>query len=127
MNGNRHGLTLVEVMTAMLLLGSLLVTLLVGFSRLTIQIERASQRLRVMQTAELQLAEWHLKFGFAPVNEDGEWIIDNKIYRWQTRPVEQQTDRKFLLGKIVFDVFPTDSEVPILSLELIVPSWESLE
>ena len=127
MNGNRHGLTLVEVMTAMLLLGTLLVTLLVGFSRQAIQIEQASQRLRVMETAELQLAEWHLKFGFAPVNENGEWMIDNKIYRWQTRPVEQQIDRKFLLGKIAFDVFAADGKTPFLSLELIVPSWESLE
>ena len=127
MKGNRRGQTLVEVITAMLLLGTLLVTLLVGFSRQAVQIERSSERLRVMEMAETQLAEWHLKFGFAPVNEDGEWTIDNKVYRWQTRPVEQMIDRQFLLGKIAFDVFPVDGSVPVLSLELIVPSWEPLE
>jgi len=120
-------LTLLEVVVAMLLLGTLLVTLLVGFSRQVVQIERSSERLRVMEAVETQLAEWHLRFGFAPVNEDGEWTIDNKTYRWQTRPVEQQIDRRFLLGKITFDVFAADGKMPILSLELIVPSWEALE
>jgi type II secretory pathway pseudopilin PulG len=118
---------LLEVIVAMLLLGTLLVTLLVGYSRQAIQIERAAERLRVMEAAEARLAEWHLLFGFAPVNEDGEFQIDNKTYRWQTRPVEQMIDRQFLLGKIAFNVFAADGDTPILSLELIVPSWETFE
>jgi len=127
MNENRGGLTLLEVVVAMLLLGTVLVTLLVGYSRQAIQIERVAERMRVMATAETQLAEWHLLFGFAPVNEKGEFHIVNKIYRWQTRPVEQMIDRQFLLGKIAFDVFAADSDHLILALELIVPSWETLE
>ena len=128
MNGNRHGLTLIEVIAAMLLLGTLLVTLLLAFSRQAIQMERASQRLRVQEAAEEQLAEWHLQFGFAPVNEEGEFQIDGKTYRWQTRPIEQSIDRQFLLGKIVYEVFSTeDNKTPILSLELVVPSWGTLE
>ena len=123
----RYGITLVEVVTAMLLLGTLLVTLLVGFSRQAVQLEQSSQRLRVMEAAEKQLAEWHLRFGFAPVNEEGEWTINNTVYCWQTRPVEQQIDRQFLLGKIALDVFSADRKTPILSLELVVPSWETLE
>ncbi|MDR0608970.1 MAG: prepilin-type N-terminal cleavage/methylation domain-containing protein, partial [Planctomycetaceae bacterium] len=75
---NRHGLTLIEVVAAMLLLGTLLVSLLVAFSRHAVQIERSSERLRVIQAAESQLADWHLQFGFAPVNEEGEWTIDGK-------------------------------------------------
>ena len=126
MSGNRRGLTLLEVVVAMLLLGTLLVTLLIGYSRQAIQIERASERLRVMEASEKQLAEWHLVFGFAPTNEEGEFQIDGKIYRWRTRPVEQMIDRQFLLGKIAFDVFAAESDVPILSLELVVPSWETL-
>jgi len=127
MSGNSQGITLIEVVTAMLLLGTLLVMLLVGFSRQAIQIEQSSQRLRVMEAAEVLLVEWHLQFGFVPMNEEGEFQIDHTTYRWQTRPVEQMVDRQFLLGKIAFDVFSVEDRVPVLSLELIVPSWESLE
>ncbi|MDR2706330.1 MAG: prepilin-type N-terminal cleavage/methylation domain-containing protein [Planctomycetaceae bacterium] len=124
---NKHGLTLIEVVTAMLLLGTLLVSLLVAFSRHAVQMARSSERLRVMQTAESQLADWHLQFGFAPVNEEGEWTIDGKTYHWRTEPIEQMIDRKMMLGKISFEVFETDSKTPILSLQLIVPSWESFD
>ena len=127
MNANRNALTLIEVITAMLLLGTLLVSLLMAFSRQAIQIERASERLRVAEAAEAQLAEWHLQFGFAPVNEEGEFLVDDKIYRWRTRPVEQRIDRRLMLGKIAFDVFAEDKEMPVISLELVVPSWGTLE
>jgi prepilin-type N-terminal cleavage/methylation domain-containing protein len=123
---NKHGLTLIEVVTAMLLLGTLLVSLLVTFSRHAVQIEKSSERLRVIQAAESQLADWHLQFGFAPVNEEGEWTIDGKIYHWCTEPIEQIIDQQMMLGKISFEVFETDSKIPILSLQLIIPSWESL-
>jgi prepilin-type N-terminal cleavage/methylation domain-containing protein len=56
MKMNKRGLTLIEVVTAMLLLGTLLVSLLVAFSRHAVQIEQSSKRLRVMQTAELAFA-----------------------------------------------------------------------
>jgi prepilin-type N-terminal cleavage/methylation domain-containing protein len=127
MSENRRGLTLLEVVVATVLLGTLLVGLLMYFSHQAIQIERASERLRVMEAAEMQLAEWHLRFGFAPVNEEGEFQVDDKIYHWQTRPVEHMIDRQFLLGKIVFEIFAADSTILVLSLELIVPSWETLE
>ena len=118
---------MLEVIVAMLLLGTLLVMLIVGYNRQAIQIERAAEQIRVMDVAEAQLAEWHLLFGFAPVNEEGEFQIDDKTYRWQTRPVEQMIDREFLLGNIAFDVFGEEGDIPVLSLELIVPSWESFE
>jgi prepilin-type N-terminal cleavage/methylation domain-containing protein len=124
---NRYGLTLVEVMAAMMLLGVLLVSLLLAFSRQAIQIERSSERLRVLDAVETQLAEWHLQFGFAPVNEEGDFKIDGKTYRWQTRPVEQMIDRQLMLGKIAFDVSAEEDNVPLLSLELVVPSWGTLE
>jgi len=127
MSANRNALTLIEVITAMLLLGTLLVSLLMAFSRQAIQIERSTERLRVAEAAEAQLAEWHLQFGFAPVNEEGEFLVDDKIYRWQTRPVEQMIDRRLMLGKIAFDVFSTDNETSLISLELVVPSWGTLE
>jgi type II secretory pathway pseudopilin PulG len=120
----RPALTLIEVTTAMLLLGTLLVALLLGYSRHAVRIENASQRLKVMQAAERQLADWHLQFGFAPVNDEGELTVDGKIYNWETRPIEQQIDRKFMLGKISYRIFDTDTKLPILSLELIVPSWD---
>ena len=124
---NRNALTLIEVTTAMLLLGTLLVALLLGYSRHAVRMELASQRLRVMQAAEEQLADWHLQFGFAPVNDEGELKVDGRIYNWETRPVEQMIDRKFMLGKISYKVFAADTKMPILSLELIIPSWETLE
>lgn len=127
MKTNRRGLTLIEVVTAMLLLGTLLVSLLLGYSHHAVLIEQASERIRVMQAAEEQLADWHLQFGFAPVNDDGELEIDGKTYRWQTRPIEQMIDRRFMLGKISYEIFPPEGKLPILSLELIVPSWEILE
>jgi len=127
MHANRNALTLIEVITAMVLLGTLLVSLLMAFSRQAVQIERSSERLRVAEAVETQLAEWHLQFGFAPVNEEGEFLVDDKIYRWQTRPVEQRIDRRLMLGKITFDVFAEDKEMPVISLELVVPSWGTLE
>jgi type II secretion system protein I len=123
---NKHGLTLVEVIAAMLLLGTLLVTILTVFSRQAVQIEQSSEKLRVMQTAESQLADWHLQFGFAPVNEEGEWTIEGKTYYWRTQPLEQMIDRQFMLGKISFEVLASDQKTQILSLQLIVPSWESV-
>ena len=127
MNVNRRGLTLLEVVFSLLLLGTLLVMLLVGYSRQAAQIERASERLRVMEAAEVQLAQWHLQFGFAPTSEAGEFQIGDKLYRWQTRPVDQTIDRRFLLGKIAFNVFSMESDTLVLSLELVVPAWEMFE
>ncbi|MDR1480182.1 MAG: prepilin-type N-terminal cleavage/methylation domain-containing protein [Planctomycetaceae bacterium] len=123
---NRRGLTLIEVVVAMLLLGTLLVSLLVVFSRHAVQIDKSLERLHVIQKAESQLAEWHLQFGFAPANEEGEWTIDGKTYRWRTEPIEQMIDQQMMLGKISFEVFETRSKIPILSIQLVVPSWQSL-
>ncbi|MDO5554807.1 MAG: hypothetical protein Q4G68_13700 [Planctomycetia bacterium] len=127
MNKTRVGITLVEVITAMALLGTLLVTLLVGFGRHMSQIERSTERLAVMAAAEELLTQWHLQFGFAPINESGEIVVGSKTYRFQTRPVEQMIDRGFLIGKISFEIFSPENDVPVLSLQLIVPSWESFE
>lgn len=127
MNTNKYGLTLIEVITAMSLLGTLLVTLLMAFSRQGVQMARSTERLRVAEAVEAQLARWHLQFGFAPVNEEGEFLIDDKVYRWRTRPVEQTIDRTLMLGKIAFDVFAAGGKEPIISLELVVPSWGTLE
>jgi type II secretion system protein I len=124
---NKSGLTLIEVVAAMLLLGTLLVSLLVVFSRQAIQIEKSSEKLRVMQAAESQLADWHLQFGFAPVNEEGELVADGKTYQWKTQPLESMIDPQLMLGKISFEIFDSNHSAPILSLQLIVPSWESLD
>jgi prepilin-type N-terminal cleavage/methylation domain-containing protein len=123
----RSGLTLVEVLTAMVLLGTLLVALLAALSRQNIQIERAAKQQRVMQAVETLLADWHLQFGFAPVNEEGELMLENQTYHWRTEPLEQMIDQQLMLGKISFEVFADGQNTPLLSLQLIVPSWDSFD
>jgi len=121
------GLTLAEVVAALALLGTLLVLILVSFSRHAVQIERAADRLDAMRGAEVLLAEWHLRYGFVPVDEEGEFTVNNKKYFWRTLPLERVIDESFQVGKVKFEVFSERSKSEIvLSLELAVPSWAEL-
>lgn len=107
----------------MALLGTILASMLVAYSRYAHQTQRAAERMNIMREAEALLIGWYIRTGFVPVEEDGELAVGENTYRWRTRPVERVLDETFMIGVIRFEVTPINEKTPLVSLELIVPSW----
>lgn len=119
----KNGLTLLEVLVAMGLLGTLLVSLLAAHGRYAITIERSAERLKIQHETEKLLASWFLKLGMIPVEARGELLVGENTYRWRTTPKERLIDPDFLIGKVTLDVLDLEERETYLTLELVVPAW----
>ena len=119
----KEGFTLLEVLVAMALLGTLLVSLLVAHGRYAVRIEQSVERQKVRQEAEKLLASWYLKLGMVPVDTQGELVAGEKTYHWKTTPKEHLMDSDFKIGKVVLEVSDLAERETYLKLELAVPSW----
>ena len=117
------GLTLLEVLVAMGLLGTLLVSLLAAHSRYAVRLETASARLRIAAEVEKLLSTWQLKLGTIPTNDQGELLVGEETYRWKTVPKERVLDEDFMIGQVEFSVVSLDEQTTYLKLELVVPTW----
>jgi len=119
----KHGLTLLEVLAATALLGTLLVVLLAAHGRYAVTIERSAERLKIQRESEKLLASWFLTLGMVPVDARGELLVGENTYRWKTTPKEHSIDPEFMLGTVFFEVWDMEERETYLQLELIVPSW----
>lgn len=109
----RMGLTLIEVIAATLLLGTLLVSILLAYSRHAIQIKKAQQRLAVINALDDKVEDWYLTRRGVPVNESGPLIANGTTQvQWRTRTIANESLRRVLLSeKIRVEARTADGEV----------------
>ena len=78
-----HGMTLVEVVAGMALLGTLLVSIVMATSRLTAQSHLATRRVQAYQVADELLTEWWNDLENIPRNQSA-MVPGYDDWRWQT-------------------------------------------
>ena len=101
-HSSRAGLTLVEVIAATLLLGTLLVSILMAFSQHAAQIKKAQQRLTVIDALDSKIAEWYLTRRGVPANESGMLLQnDTTEVRWRTAALPDNELKRTLLSRKV--------------------------
>lgn len=82
----RSGLTLVEAVLGMFLLGTLLVAMIHSFGQQRAQIQHASTRIDAADAADELLSEWMSGAGTVPLNQSGTW---DQRWSWQTSLVRR--------------------------------------
>ena len=70
-SGRSSGLTLVEVLAGLALMGTLLVGLITARSRLVLQAQRAEQKIELTERAESLLSEWWQNPAGFPIDAEG--------------------------------------------------------
>ena len=122
-SNTRHGLTLVEVVTALLLLGTLMVMLLMTYSKHGTRLRISSENMFLCRSVEELLATWYRQYGVLPINREGTLTISQKDYTWRTIIKEKESNRSLQLGVLQLDVYaPEDTQKSVLTLELAIPS-----
>lgn len=98
----RAGLTLIEVIAATLLLGTLLVSILLAYGRHATQIKRAEQQVAVINALNTQIADWYLTRRGVPINESGLLLrTQANSIRWRTRVINDDPILETLLSRKV--------------------------
>lgn len=96
---SRRGATLVEAVAAAALLGSLLVSILIGASRLQAQAARAERRIEACRVADRLLEGWWAKRDAFPREARGA-VPGHDGWRWRVQVSENESARA-LGGEIV--------------------------
>jgi hypothetical protein len=120
---HRAGTTLVEVLAALVLTGSLLVALVLAKSRHERQWDTAQRRLAAVRAADQLLAGWWAEPGSMPLSGTGV-VEDQPQLLWRTSlvsntPVEQLGARVLQLELLAAD--GRVHEPPLAMVELVVP------
>ncbi len=118
----RHGLTIVEVLVGILLLSTLLVTMLVAFSRHRRQMERASLRLEAIEIADELLASWYARVGGVPYEEAGRCGPQNE-FTWRTHLVPSSQANSIQMDVIRLEIKESAAvqEPSLAAVELALP------
>jgi len=114
------GVTLVEAVLGAALLGSLLVSVLVGASRLQAQAARAERRVAAVAVADRLLETWWTKAETFPRRDAGR-LEDGWTWRTQVRPNE---GARVLGGEVVrLDLFRPEATTdgPDVTVEVFLP------
>lgn len=122
-----RGLTLIEVVAALAILGTLLVGIVLAKSRHTHQLVRAQAQTRAVVAADELITGWWTSLDGVPIDEQGELPGDRPL-RWQTRLVDN--DEIAALGARVvrvelFDIADATARGkgdgdPLVSVDLVV-------
>jgi prepilin-type N-terminal cleavage/methylation domain-containing protein len=80
-----HGLTLIEVVAAIAILGTLLVGITLSQSRHTRQLAAAEKQTAAARAADELIAGWWTTDAGVPVEESGGFVADGRSYAWVTR------------------------------------------
>ncbi len=83
---HRAGLTLIEVVAAIAILGTILVGIVLAKSRHTRQLALSQRRAQAVLIADELITNWWISEDGVPVNQSGR-IEDDPTLRWQTRTV----------------------------------------
>lgn len=116
----RPGLTLIEVMTALALLSTLLVTVLLGFTRNARHLRAALVQRRAVAAVDALLYDW-LQRGQDPPRQGEGDLPGMEGYRWETRVVSRKLRQSLGLEIVRLQVHAKDPTYPaqaVLMLEL---------
>jgi type II secretory pathway pseudopilin PulG len=118
----RQAMTLVEVVGALVLLGTLLVALLTARARYTRQSASSDRRLRAVAAADELLTEWRRNPASLPRSAAGRVARDSDL-AWRTLPVPNAPIQE-LGGAVVrleiVDERPTAADPIVASVEFVV-------
>ena len=119
----RRGLTLIEVVAGLALLGTLLTTLLLAHSRHARQIRAAQDKLAAVNALDGLLTRWEIERVQVPQRERGD-LPGHPDLGWRTRPIRNPSADNLQAGVVAIEVFSQDAELndpPLCSVELLVP------
>jgi prepilin-type N-terminal cleavage/methylation domain-containing protein len=123
----RNGMTLIEVLAGLVLLGSLLVGIVVARARYTQQWAKAQQRLEAIDAADDLLSEWW-STSSVPRNASGKVIHESSELHWRTREVSNDDARFLSLQMIRLEVWRGDPiGVPLAIVDVVLPQDEQIE
>lgn len=122
----RAGLTLIEVIAAIVILGTILVGVVLARARHTRQIRLSQRKAQAVRAADALLTEWWTRPEGIPVDQSGLAGPDD-AFQWQTRlrgnrEVEQIGGQ--VLQLVLRDADPgsaSASEGPLVRVELVLP------
>jgi prepilin-type N-terminal cleavage/methylation domain-containing protein len=93
------GLTLIEVVAAIAILGSILVGIMLATSRHSRQLALAERKKEAVRAADKLITRWRTQQDGVPINQEGR-VKFNDSLRWRTRRVNNETIEK-LSGRVV--------------------------
>ena len=83
----RRGLTLVEVVASIALLGTMLTIIILAQGRHQRQIQRARTRIKACEAAEKLLTQWYVQNEDIPIDHTGQ-VSGDATFDWRTRTVD---------------------------------------
>jgi len=118
----RRGVTLIEALAGLVILGTLLTAVTVARSRANHQYVQAQQRLAASRALDAQLAAWFSgPTPAVPLNSQGT-LVGAPHLRWRTttRTDAVMTTLHALVARV--EVFDASSRSAVLSVEVVVPA-----
>lgn len=95
----RHGMTLVEIVAALTLAATLLVSVLTAYGRSVRQGRLAERRLTAIRVADRLMAEWFRPGGTPPLPGPGETtsgdVIGQSGWTWRLAPLDSAAQRRW--------------------------------
>lgn len=119
---SRAGLTLIEIIAAIALVGLLLSAVVTAKARHTHQLADASRILEATKYADALLLEWHATTGVPP--EDSGEFIQGDSFTWRTtivRDVELPPTEFQVVRLSVYDTRNASSKEALFNIDVIVP------
>lgn len=104
-----RGLTLIEVVAAIAILGTLLVGIVLAKSRHTRQLERARAQADAVQATDALIAGWWTDVHGVPIDERGE-VPGRSSLRWRTRLIDNPRIEDLGARVVRVEVFADDDD-----------------
>ncbi len=124
--GKQPALTLIEVLTALAILSTLLVGILVAFRRNAEQIQAEAKARRALTRVDHLLWEWARQGVYAPRDADGT-LSEKEQLRWHTHVVSRAYRTTLGLDIVRLQVEPSTRRSrshPLVTIDLPVPAGD---
>ncbi len=124
----RAGLTLIEVIAAIAILGTVLVALVIAKSRHTRQTVRAERARVAVRAADELIANWWMDDQQVPIGKQGRFE-DTPSIRWRTRLVSNQSVNQLDARVVRVEILHTDERFEpttsvLFNVDLVLPEPE---
>lgn len=120
----QHGVTLIEVMAALALLGSLAVAMVLSRGWLVEQHQQAGQKLEAVEVADKLLAQWWAGETIQlPIDATGR-VDGYPVWSWQTRVVDNRSLASFealVVRLSILDDSVVGQPVELTTVDLVMP------
>ncbi len=114
----RKGMTLVEVVAAIMLLTVLMVGIVSAFSTHRDQIELAQETVAAIQVADIVLDEWYNNAEPIPLNQSGR-LDSYPNLAWQTSVTQQAVLAGVDVFHVEFQVYSQIRQRPLITVNLV--------